>query len=138
MCFEEGKTNMFLNTGCQIVDTQELLVASSTQKSLFPPVLFSRHRLVLSRFEVESGEGPVESEVDEEEVWLFWKNSNKEVKSKSIRELAQDAKEGQKDDQDVISYYRSAKFTVYRNNLSEYNLTHKMLSGFILFLVVFI
>lgn len=65
-------------------------------------------RLVLSRFEVESGEGPVESEEDEEEVWLFWKDSSKEIRSKSVRELAQDAKEGQKEDQEVISYYRSA------------------------------
>lgn len=43
---------------------------------------------------------------DEEEVWLFWRDSNKEVRSKSIRELAQDAKEGQKEDRDVLSYYR--------------------------------
>uniref|UniRef100_A0A8C5BKK5 Inositol 1,4,5-trisphosphate receptor n=1 Tax=Gadus morhua TaxID=8049 RepID=A0A8C5BKK5_GADMO len=48
----------------------------------------------------------VESEEDEEEVWLFWKDRNKEVRSKSIRELAQDAKEDQKEDQEVISYYR--------------------------------
>lgn len=67
-------------------------------------------RLVLSRFEIEGaplGENSVESEEDEEEVWLFWKdNNNKEIRSKSIRELAQDAKEGQKEDQEVISYYR--------------------------------
>ena len=48
----------------------------------------------------------MESEEDEEEVWLFWKDRNKEVRSKSIRELAQDAKEDQKEDQEVISYYR--------------------------------
>lgn len=48
----------------------------------------------------------MESEEDEEEVWLFWKDNTKEIRSKSIRELAQDAKEGQKDDQEVISYYR--------------------------------
>uniref|UniRef100_A0A8B9C9H9 Inositol 1,4,5-trisphosphate receptor n=1 Tax=Anser brachyrhynchus TaxID=132585 RepID=A0A8B9C9H9_9AVES len=41
-----------------------------------------------------------------EEVWLFWRDSNKEIRSKSIRELAQDAKEGQKEDRDVLSYYR--------------------------------
>ncbi|KAL3978125.1 atypical dual specificity phosphatase [Sarotherodon galilaeus] len=55
-------------------------------------------KLVLSRFEIEGaslGENSVESEEDEEE-----------IRSKSIRELAQDAKEGQKDDQEVISYYR--------------------------------
>ena len=66
-------------------------------------------RLVLSRFEIEGasiGESSVESEEDEEEVWLFWKDRNKEVRSKSIRELAQDAKEDQKEDQEVISYYR--------------------------------
>ncbi|XP_066554244.1 inositol 1,4,5-trisphosphate-gated calcium channel ITPR1 isoform X5 [Amia ocellicauda] len=66
-------------------------------------------KLVLSRFEIEGipiGESPVESEEDEEEVWLFWKDSNKEIRSKSIRELAQDAKEGQKEDQEVVSYYR--------------------------------
>ncbi|XP_073324604.1 inositol 1,4,5-trisphosphate-gated calcium channel ITPR1 isoform X1 [Pagrus major] len=66
-------------------------------------------KLVLSRFEIEGaplGENSVESEEDEEEVWLFWKDCNKEIRSKSIRELAQDAKEGQKEDQEVISYYR--------------------------------
>ncbi|KAL8212675.1 UNVERIFIED_CONTAM: Inositol 1,4,5-trisphosphate receptor type 1 [Gekko kuhli] len=66
-------------------------------------------KLVLSRFEFEelsSGENSLEVGEDEEEVWLFWKDSNKEVRSKSIRELAQDAKEGQKEDRDVLSYYR--------------------------------
>uniref|UniRef100_A0A8C3HWN5 Inositol 1,4,5-trisphosphate receptor n=1 Tax=Chrysemys picta bellii TaxID=8478 RepID=A0A8C3HWN5_CHRPI len=43
---------------------------------------------------------------DEEEVWLFWRDSNKEIRSKSVRELAQDAKEGQKEDRDILSYYR--------------------------------
>lgn len=65
---------------------------------------------MLSRFEIEGaplGENSLESEEDEEEVWLFWKdNNNKEIRSKSIRELAQDAKEGQKEDQEVIGYYR--------------------------------
>ncbi|XP_075430818.1 inositol 1,4,5-trisphosphate-gated calcium channel ITPR1 isoform X2 [Ascaphus truei] len=66
-------------------------------------------KLVLSRFEFEgvsSGESPLEAGEDEEEVWLFWRDSHKETRSKSVRELAQDAKEGQKEDQDVLSYYR--------------------------------
>ncbi|MCI4389965.1 hypothetical protein PGIGA_G00117090 [Pangasianodon gigas] len=66
-------------------------------------------KLVLSRFEIDSlnvGEPPLEAEEDVEEVWLFWKDSGKEIRSKSIRELAQDAKEGQKEDQEVVSYYR--------------------------------
>lgn len=64
---------------------------------------------MLSRFEIEigaNGESPLEAE-DEEEVWLFWKDNCKEIRSKSVRELAQDAKEGQKEDQEVVSYYRS-------------------------------
>ncbi|XP_047662988.1 inositol 1,4,5-trisphosphate receptor type 1 isoform X4 [Tachysurus fulvidraco] len=66
-------------------------------------------KLVLSRFEIDSlniGEPPLEAEEDVEEVWLFWKDSGKDIRNKSIRELAQDAKEGQKEDQDVVSYYR--------------------------------
>uniref|UniRef100_A0A8C9IIV5 Inositol 1,4,5-trisphosphate receptor n=1 Tax=Piliocolobus tephrosceles TaxID=591936 RepID=A0A8C9IIV5_9PRIM len=67
-------------------------------------------KLVLSRFEFEgvssTGEGALEAGEDEEEVWLFWRDSNKEIRSKSVRELAQDAKEGQKEDRDVLSYYR--------------------------------
>uniref|UniRef100_A0A4W5LMF7 Inositol 1,4,5-trisphosphate receptor n=1 Tax=Hucho hucho TaxID=62062 RepID=A0A4W5LMF7_9TELE len=54
-------------------------------------------KLVLSRFEIEAvtiGEAPVETEEDEEEVWLFWRDNLKEIRSKSVRELAQDAKEG--------------------------------------------
>lgn len=68
-------------------------------------------RLVLSRFEVAGtvlGESAEEEEEDEEEVWLFWKDSRGEMKSKSIRELAQDAKDGHTEDQDVINYYRYA------------------------------
>uniref|UniRef100_A0A8C2UG55 Inositol 1,4,5-trisphosphate receptor n=1 Tax=Coturnix japonica TaxID=93934 RepID=A0A8C2UG55_COTJA len=53
-----------------------------------------------------NGENALEVGEDEEEVWLFWRDSNKEIRSKSIRELAQDAKEGQKEDRDVLSYYR--------------------------------
>ncbi|XP_074813643.1 inositol 1,4,5-trisphosphate-gated calcium channel ITPR1 isoform X5 [Natator depressus] len=66
-------------------------------------------KLVLSRFEFEevsSGENTLEVGEDEEEVWLFWRDSNKEIRSKSVRELAQDAKEGQKEDRDILSYYR--------------------------------
>uniref|UniRef100_A0A8B9MHI5 Inositol 1,4,5-trisphosphate receptor n=1 Tax=Accipiter nisus TaxID=211598 RepID=A0A8B9MHI5_9AVES len=57
-------------------------------------------------FPMSSGENALEVGEDEEEVWLFWRDSNKEIRSKSIRELAQDAKEGQKEDRDVLSYYR--------------------------------
>ncbi|XP_056591659.1 inositol 1,4,5-trisphosphate receptor type 1 isoform X3 [Triplophysa dalaica] len=86
-------------------------------------------KLVLSRFEVESGEGPVESEEDEEEVWLFWKDNSKEIRSKSVRELAQDAREGQKDDQEVISYYRCQLNLFARMCLDRQYLAIEKISG---------
>uniref|UniRef100_A0A8C2WMF4 Inositol 1,4,5-trisphosphate receptor n=1 Tax=Cyclopterus lumpus TaxID=8103 RepID=A0A8C2WMF4_CYCLU len=61
--------------------------------------------LIETKLTTANGDSPVEPE-DEEEVWLFWKDNCKEIRSKSVRELAQDAKEGQKEDQEVVSYYR--------------------------------
>ncbi|KAL2093442.1 hypothetical protein ACEWY4_010754 [Coilia grayii] len=43
---------------------------------------------------------------DDEEVWLYWIDSNKEPHGKSIRHLAQDAKGNHKMDVDIITYYR--------------------------------
>ncbi|MGH0152383.1 UNVERIFIED_CONTAM: hypothetical protein FKN15_049538 [Acipenser sinensis] len=80
------------------------------------------YRLVLSRFEIEGlpcGENTADSEEDEEEVWLFWNDSSKEIRSKSIRELAQDAKEGQKEDQDVIGYYSYDNSGTSKDEINE-------------------
>uniref|UniRef100_A0A8C1GBG4 Inositol 1,4,5-trisphosphate receptor n=1 Tax=Cyprinus carpio TaxID=7962 RepID=A0A8C1GBG4_CYPCA len=43
---------------------------------------------------------------DDEEVWLYWIDNDKEPHGKSIRHLAQDAKNRQKSDVDIITYYR--------------------------------
>ncbi|XP_076122095.1 inositol 1,4,5-trisphosphate-gated calcium channel ITPR2 isoform X2 [Alosa pseudoharengus] len=56
-------------------------------------------------------ETPLESslmhdEGDDEEVWLYWIDANKEPHGKSIRHLAQDAKGNHKLDMDVVTYYR--------------------------------
>ncbi|XP_069619194.1 inositol 1,4,5-trisphosphate-gated calcium channel ITPR2 [Ranitomeya imitator] len=52
-------------------------------------------------------ECPVLSDdLDEEEVWLYWIDSNKEPHGKAIRHLAQEAKEGTKVDLEVLNYYR--------------------------------
>ncbi|KAG7217361.1 hypothetical protein INR49_021528 [Caranx melampygus] len=48
----------------------------------------------------------LQEEVEEEEVWLYWIDSNKEPHGKSIRHLAQDAKGNHKMDVDIITYYR--------------------------------
>lgn len=42
----------------------------------------------------------------DEEVWLYWIDSDKEPHGKTIRHLAQDAKDRQKLDIDIITYYR--------------------------------
>lgn len=88
---------------------------------------------MLSRFEIEGaplGENSVESEEDEEEVWLFWKDNNKEIRSKSIRELAQDAKEGQKEDQEVISYYRYLLDLICSSGMTEVMAPNSRCHGF--------
>uniref|UniRef100_A0A803SLP2 Inositol 1,4,5-trisphosphate receptor n=1 Tax=Anolis carolinensis TaxID=28377 RepID=A0A803SLP2_ANOCA len=56
-------------------------------------------------------ENPLECSVlsddmDDEEVWLYWIDSNKEPHGKAIRHLAQEAKEGTKTDLEVLTYYR--------------------------------
>uniref|UniRef100_A0A3P8V9B8 Inositol 1,4,5-trisphosphate receptor n=1 Tax=Cynoglossus semilaevis TaxID=244447 RepID=A0A3P8V9B8_CYNSE len=48
----------------------------------------------------------LQEEVEEEEVWLYWIDSNKEPHGKSIRHLAQDAKGNHKMDVDIVTYYR--------------------------------
>uniref|UniRef100_A0A8C3H007 Inositol 1,4,5-trisphosphate receptor n=1 Tax=Corvus moneduloides TaxID=1196302 RepID=A0A8C3H007_CORMO len=48
----------------------------------------------------------ISDDIDEEEVWLYWIDSNKEPHGKAIRHLAQEAKEGTKADLEVLTYYR--------------------------------
>ncbi|XP_030646441.1 inositol 1,4,5-trisphosphate receptor type 2 [Chanos chanos] len=48
----------------------------------------------------------MQDDTDDEEVWLYWIDSNKEPHGKSIRHLAQDAKGNHKMDTDIITYYR--------------------------------
>ncbi|MGH0151687.1 UNVERIFIED_CONTAM: hypothetical protein FKN15_065508 [Acipenser sinensis] len=48
----------------------------------------------------------LQDDVEDEEVWLYWIDSHKEPHGKSIRHLAQDAKESNKADKDIITYYR--------------------------------
>lgn len=49
----------------------------------------------------------IQEEGEEEEVWLYWIDSNKEPHGKSIRHMAQDAKASHKCDAEIITYYRS-------------------------------
>nr|XP_032819189.1 LOW QUALITY PROTEIN: inositol 1,4,5-trisphosphate receptor type 1-like [Petromyzon marinus] len=47
-----------------------------------------------------------EEEEEGEEVWLMWFDADKLSRCKSIRELAQEAREGSEEDQAVLTYYR--------------------------------
>ncbi|XP_062860264.1 inositol 1,4,5-trisphosphate receptor type 2 [Trichomycterus rosablanca] len=51
-------------------------------------------------------ESHLQDEAEEEEVWLYWIDHNKEPHGKTIRHLAQDAKGNHKDDNDNMTYYR--------------------------------
>lgn len=71
-------------------------------------------------------ENPMESsilpdDIDDEEVWLYWIDSNKEPHGKAIRHLAQEAKEGTKADLEVLTYYR------YRGHLPSTWIIHREL-----------
>ncbi|MBN3295152.1 ITPR3 protein, partial [Amia calva] len=43
---------------------------------------------------------------DEDEVWLVWTDKNNEKQEKSIRQLAQEARQGNAHDENVLTYYR--------------------------------
>ncbi|XP_042527306.1 inositol 1,4,5-trisphosphate receptor type 2 [Dipodomys spectabilis] len=45
-------------------------------------------------------------DVDSEEVWLYWIDSNREPHGKAVRHLAQEAREGSKAGLEVLTYYR--------------------------------
>uniref|UniRef100_A0A8C1C2I4 Inositol 1,4,5-trisphosphate receptor n=1 Tax=Cyprinus carpio carpio TaxID=630221 RepID=A0A8C1C2I4_CYPCA len=77
-----------------------------TQELICNAVLDPANADILIETKYMLGESAEEEEEDEEEVWLFWKDSRGEMKSKSIRELAQDAKDGHTEDHEVINYYR--------------------------------
>uniref|UniRef100_A0A4W3JR24 Inositol 1,4,5-trisphosphate receptor n=1 Tax=Callorhinchus milii TaxID=7868 RepID=A0A4W3JR24_CALMI len=47
-----------------------------------------------------------QEDIDEDEVWLYWIDGQKEPHGKSIRHLAQEAKEENKDAKDILTYYR--------------------------------
>lgn len=74
-------------------------ICDVTSSPLPPPRLISNTETTLES-------SLLQEEVEEEEVWLYWIDSHKEPHGKSIRHLAQDAKDNHKMDVDIITYYR--------------------------------
>lgn len=82
-----------------------LLLATALCHTFSPALLLLLPRLI-SNTETTLESSLLQEEVEEEEVWLYWIDSNKEPHGKSIRHLAQDAKGNHKMDVDIITYYR--------------------------------
>ena len=48
---------------------------------------------------------------EDDEVWLVWTDKTNERQEKSIRQLAQEARQGNAHDENVLTYYRWAAHT---------------------------
>ena len=48
----------------------------------------------------------MEDYTEEDEVWLVWMDKTKELQEKGIRQLAQEARQGNTHDENVLTYYR--------------------------------
>lgn len=68
--------------------------------------MFCTCRLISTQMDNPLECSVISDDIDEEEVWLYWIDSNKEPHGKAIRHLAQEAKEGTKVDLEVLTYYR--------------------------------
>uniref|UniRef100_A0A8C3GHT1 Inositol 1,4,5-trisphosphate receptor n=1 Tax=Cairina moschata TaxID=8855 RepID=A0A8C3GHT1_CAIMO len=77
-----------------------------TNLCVTPLSMFCPCRLVSTQMDNPLECPVISDDIDEEEVWLYWIDSNKEPHGKAIRHLAQEAKEGTKADLEVLTYYR--------------------------------
>ncbi|CAN0066404.1 unnamed protein product, partial [Lampetra planeri] len=108
--FLDYLSDLCVSNNTAIPVTQELIC-----KSVLNPNngdILIETKLMLSQVEVEmeeeeGGTGAPRVEMrEEEEVWLFWSDGDKGQRSKSVRDLAQDARDGQAEDASILSYYR--------------------------------
>nr|XP_032828348.1 inositol 1,4,5-trisphosphate receptor type 1-like isoform X2 [Petromyzon marinus] len=107
--FLDYLSDLCVSNNTAIPVTQELIC-----KSVLNPNngdILIETKLMLSQVEVEMeeecGTGAPRVEMrEEEEVWLFWSDGDKGQRSKSVRDLAQDARDGQAEDASILSYYR--------------------------------
>ncbi|XP_027017220.1 inositol 1,4,5-trisphosphate receptor type 2 isoform X2 [Tachysurus fulvidraco] len=62
--------------------------------------------LIRTKVNILNENSLISDEAEEDEVWLYWIDKNKEPHGKSIRNMSIDAKSNQKEDIDHMTYYR--------------------------------
>ncbi|XP_017278513.1 inositol 1,4,5-trisphosphate receptor type 2 isoform X2 [Kryptolebias marmoratus] len=83
--------------------TQELICKFILNPSIADILIQTK---LISNIEPAMDSSMLPEEGEEDDVWLYWIDNNKEPHGKSIHHLAQDAKDNNKVDADIITYYR--------------------------------
>uniref|UniRef100_A0A8C4Q080 Inositol 1,4,5-trisphosphate receptor n=1 Tax=Eptatretus burgeri TaxID=7764 RepID=A0A8C4Q080_EPTBU len=105
--FLDYLSDLCVSNNTAIPITQELICKSVLSERNSDILIETK--LILSRvaMEVEGMVGePSMGEEEMEEVWLLWTDKEGQQRSKSIRDLAQDSRDGNQDDRALLTYYR--------------------------------
>ena len=73
---------------------------------------------------------------EDDEVWLVWTDKTNERQEKSIRQLAQEARQGNAHDENVLTYYRWAARTHTHTTHTPKAHTHTHLHSFLIVVCV--